>query len=240
MKQNSTAMFEKIKIKKTEESPQFQEAHEHYTDMKKCSKEFLEQAESFLSLVSKIIPDFEEVCKNIKPVMDTVDDPSAQEFNKCLDQMDAALSSKSQDLTNKINEQIIGPMKVLKAQMNDLENVEKEHERMSLLLEANKDKLAKLTQKNKNPGKIEKYQQKVHDKTKAVADLEDNFITDVQAHWDNRAVLLQKPLSDLSIIMSEFGAMIREASMPLQQNIGEDTMKNDSQANVANVPNEMI
>ena len=234
MKQNSTAMFEKIKVKKTDESPQFQEAHEHYTDMKKCAKEFIEQAESFVNIVSKIIPDFDEVCKNIKPVMDTIDDPNAQEFSKCLEQMDAQLTSNGQDFAAKITEQVIGPVKVLSSQMSELGKVEKEHERMSLLLEANKDKLAKLTQKNKKPKEIEKYQQKVQDKTKAVADLETNFINDVQAHWDNRAVLLQKPLSDLSVLMTEFGAMIRDASIPLQNNIGDELMNKDYQAEGTN------
>ncbi|KAK8853941.1 hypothetical protein M9Y10_016488 [Tritrichomonas musculus] len=229
MKQNSTAMFEKMKVKKTEESPEFQEAHEHYADMKKCSKDFIEQAESFVNLVSKIIPDFDEVCKNIKPVMDTIDDPKAQEFSKCLDQMDSQLTSNGQDFANKIIDQVIGPMKVLSTQMTELGKVEKEHERMSLLLEANKDKLAKLTQKNKKPKEIEKYQQKVQDKTKTVADLESSFINDVQTHWDNRAVLLQKPLSDLSLLMTEFGAMIRDASMPLQQNIGNELMNKEYQ-----------
>lgn len=229
MKQDTTAMFEKMKVKKIEETPEFKTAHEHYKELKKCSKEFLSQSVEFLELVSKMIPNFDEVCKNVKPAIDTIEDASASNFIKCLDEMDEKLSANSQDYTNRINEQIISPMKVICGQMKELGNTAKEHERMTLLLISNKEKLAKLEKKNKNHKEIEKYQQKVEDKTKTVADLESSFISTVTSQWNNRTVILQKPLSDLNSLLMEYCQMIQQASLPLQENIGQELMQKDYQ-----------
>ncbi|OHT06185.1 hypothetical protein TRFO_25893 [Tritrichomonas foetus] len=225
IKQNTTAMIGKIKSSNTEEDPKFTEAYSRFNELKTRSKEFIDHAQGIVLQLSKLSQTFDEAYKCISIAVDTIPESEPQEFNQAFNNLSEPIKLCEEVVIVKINDTVLAPVKQLQNQLVELENLKKEHDKMRILLEQNKEKLAKLQQKNKQPAEIQRYQEKVEDKTKKVAEMQQKFIESIDDYWGNREALLQKPMSDMNDIFVEFSTSIQKASVTLQLIVGQELME---------------
>ena len=229
IKQNTTAIIGKIKSKGTEEDPKYHEAMEKYNELKKEAKEYLDNAQAFIDQISKLGRSFADMYKNLSVAIDTIPDEEAAEVNKGLNAFGEPLGTIEMTVS-KVNEIIIGPIKAFQAILNEYQVQIKEHEKTKILLEQNKEKLANLQQKNKQPTEIQRYQEKVEDKTKRVTEMEEDFIEKMNNHWEQKTITFHKPISELNEILFEFRNQIQQASVGLQSNLGPEIMEREYKA----------
>jgi hypothetical protein len=210
----------------------FQQAADHFKSIQQTISAFIDDAQSIL----KALPALSKQASALSAcAVDALN--SFPDGDRAVSVQGAVLAHHLADFTaaqvQEATDTILRPLRDLHTQISDLAAVHAEQRSSFLILESNKSKL-ELFQKDaeKNALKIEEYTEKVTTRTAIVEGLEEEFIGRMEAIWENRFEVLNRPLVALVELVMGVGRLVRGDVETLAAILGPDIVDADYPAAV--------
>jgi hypothetical protein len=229
LKHGTTVMMESMR---KHEGPlslreDFQSAADQFKSIQQTISTFIDDAQNILKVFPALTKHACTFSATTSQIFQTF-----PENERILSDEISILTTKLQDFTEgqgkAASDIVLSPLRDLLEQVNELAAIQTAQKDSFLILESNKSKLeALLKEPEKNGLKIEQYQEKIRARRQTVQELEEEFISRMNAIWNNRFDVLNRPLMALMDTILDLGQLAREGAEALANLLGPEIVGAD-------------
>jgi hypothetical protein len=187
----------------------FQPACDKFKSLQQMITSFITDAENILRVFPALVKQASAFSTTTTQVFSTF-----PESDRGLADQIANLVQKVQEFTEAqkaaSDDAILQPLRDLSTQVNELLAIQTDQKNSFLILESNKAKVEAFQKDpEKNQLKIDQYNEKIRVRTLNVQELEEEFISRMNAVWTNRFEVLHRPLIALMEVVMGLGVVVR-------------------------------
>jgi hypothetical protein len=203
----------------------FAPAAEQFKSMQQTIAVFIEDAQNILKVLPSLSKTASTFSANAAQALATLPE-SEHAFAARLTSMTDALASFTERQADESADAVLQPLRDLLAQVNELAAVQTDQRNSFLILESNKAKLETFQKDpEKNALKIEQYIEKIRVRTGIVQSLEEEFIGRMNAIWENRFDVLNRPLMALMGVILQLGTLARSEADAFAELLGPELVE---------------
>jgi hypothetical protein len=207
--------------------PDFQQAADHFKSVQQIIAAFIEDAQN----IFKVFPAINKHAGAFSTTTTQIFSTLPEQERVLADQI-GSLVQKVKEYTDQqtasSSDAILQPLRDLHAQVNELAVLQTDQKSSFLILESNKAKLEALQKDaEKNALKITEYTEKIRVRTLNVQQLEEEFISRMEAIWSNRFEVLSRPLMSLMAVVMGLGGLVRQEAEAMATSLGPEIVNAD-------------
>jgi chromosome segregation ATPase len=203
---------------------EFALAAERFKSMQQTIGFFIGDAQGILKILPSLSKAANAFSENAAQTLATLPS-SEQALADRLRALTERLSRFTEKQVRESADAVLQPLRDLQQQMNELGTIQIDQKSSFLTLESNRAKLEALQKDTeKKAAKIQQYTEKIRVRTAELDSLEDDFIGRIDAIWENRFNVLNRPLMNLTGMISELGNLLREEADSLAGILGPEVL----------------